>query len=211
MYASPAARHRARLPRTRATRSHATRASACRARGRLRRRRDACPSPRAGCENAMRNAMGLAVPDEVHARGEEVAVILLHAAVGGEPGKGSGGGQREAPARVRSSRTSRGARCRGISARGVRSPDAGGSRADRHLRVVNADLGIRDTTAVPALGVRLVLDNAVALGGTARHGDGGSLPCSCERGRGPRNLEAFVAGLALLFYARGSQSFATSR
>jgi len=180
MYASPAARHRARLPRTRATRSHATRASACRARGRLRRRRDACPSPRAGCENAMRNAMGLAVPDEVHARGEEVAVILLHAAVGGEPGEGSGGGQREAPERVRGSRTSHGARHRGISARGVRSRDAGKSRG-RHLRIVNADLGIRDTTAVPALGVRLVLNNAVALGGTARHGDGGRLPCLCER------------------------------
>ena len=74
-----------------------------------------------------------------------------------------------------------------------RSRDAGGSRAGRHLRIVNADLGIRDTTAVPALGVRLVLNNAVALGGTARHGDGGSLPCSCERGRGLRNLEAFVA------------------
>lgn len=51
----------------------------------------------------------------------------------------------------------------------------------RHLRIVNADLGIRDTTAVPALGVRLVLNNAVALGGTARHGDGGRLPCLCER------------------------------
>ena len=51
----------------------------------------------------------------------------------------------------------------------------------RHLRIVNADLGIRDTTAVPALRVRLVLNNAVALGGTARHGDGGSLPCLCER------------------------------
>ena len=100
--------------------------SACRAHGRLCRRRDACPSPRAGCENAMRNAMGLAVPDEVHARGEEVAVILLHAAVGGEPGEGNGGGQREAPERVRGSRTSRGARHRGISARGVRSRDAGG-------------------------------------------------------------------------------------
>jgi hypothetical protein len=41
-----------------------------------------------------------------------------------------------------------------------------------YLRIVNADLGIRDTAAVPAFRVRLVLNDAVALGGTARHGDG---------------------------------------
>ena len=59
-----------------------------------------------------------------------------------------------------------------------RAPDevhAGRERVDRvllHARIVDANLRVGDTAAVPRLRVRLVLDNAVALGRTTRHCDG---------------------------------------
>mmetsp|Transcript_4923 Transcript_4923/g.8534 ORF Transcript_4923/g.8534 Transcript_4923/m.8534 type:complete len:233 (-) Transcript_4923:111-809(-) len=40
-----------------------------------------------------------------------------------------------------------------------------------HTHIVNADLGIGHSTAVPGFGVRLVLDLAVATSRTATHGD----------------------------------------
>ena len=41
-----------------------------------------------------------------------------------------------------------------------------------HAGIVDADLRVRDTAAVPRLRVRLVLNHPVTLGGTTRHGDG---------------------------------------
>eukprot|EP00230_Micromonas_polaris_P008554 CAMPEP_0117623928 /NCGR_PEP_ID=MMETSP0802-20121206/87_1 /TAXON_ID=38833 /ORGANISM="Micromonas sp., Strain CCMP2099" /LENGTH=249 /DNA_ID=CAMNT_0005427891 /DNA_START=30 /DNA_END=778 /DNA_ORIENTATION=- len=52
-----------------------------------------------------------------------------------------------------------------------------------HAGIVNADLGIRDTAAVPAFRVRLVLNDAVALAGRrAMATDGRGLPCAADRG-----------------------------
>lgn len=77
--------------------------------------------------------------------------------------------------------------------------DASAERVARvllHTGVIDADLGIRDTAAVPGLGVRLVLNDAIALRGAARHDDGHLLRFTshgaASRGRICARLRGFV-------------------
>jgi len=66
-----------------------------------------------------------------------------------------------------------------------------------HAGIVDADLRVRDTAAVPRLRVRLVLNHPVALGGTTRHGDGRTcgvcVACCFEEGGCAVRGELFFA------------------